>query len=76
MTTSDYRHILNVIRNKPWKIKKYNKYNVPKARRCGAAKNKCQLCLRVGGHVGKYGLNLCRHCFRDYSKELGFRKYS
>lgn len=75
MTASDYRHILNVIKNKPGKIKKYNKYNVPKARKCGASNNKCQLCLRVGGHIGKYGLNICRHCFRDYSKKMGFKKY-
>jgi len=59
MTVSNYKHILNTIKNKPGKIKKYNKYNVPKERKCGATKNKCQICLRVGGHVGKYGINLC-----------------
>jgi ribosomal protein S14 len=76
MTVSDYRRILNVIKNKPGKIKKYNKHNVPKARKCGIANNKCSVCLRTGGHVGKYGLSLCRHCFRDYAKKLGFKKYS
>jgi len=76
MTVSNYRHILNIIKNKAGKIKKYNKYNVPKARSCGAATNRCQLCFRVGGHVGKYGVGLCRHCFRDYAQKLGFKKYS
>lgn len=76
MTVSNYRNILNSIKNKPGKIKKYNKHNVPKIRQCGAAKNRCSLCLRVGGHVGKYGLSLCRHCFRDYALKLGFKKYS
>ena len=76
MTVSDYRNILKVIKNKPGKVKKYNKYNVPKARKCGFAINKCSICLRTGGFVGKYGINLCRHCFRDYAQKLGFKKYS
>jgi ribosomal protein S14 len=76
MTVSNFRHILNVIKNKSGKIKKYQKHNVPKERSCGAATNRCQFCLRVGGHVGKYGINLCRHCFRDYAQKLGFKKYS
>ena len=76
MTVSNYKNILNVIKNKPGKIQKYNKHNVPKSRSCGAANNKCQICLRVGGHVGKYGISLCRHCFRDYAQKIGFKKYS
>jgi len=76
MTVSNYKHILNTIKNKPGKIKKYNKYNVPKERNCGSTKNRCQICLRVGGHIGKYGINLCRHCFRDYARKLGFKKFS
>lgn len=76
MTVSDYRKILNMIKGKPGKIKKYNKHNVPKERNCGASTKKCSICLRVGGHVGKYGLNLCRHCFRDYAQKLGFKKFS
>ena len=76
MTVSDYKKILKVIKNKPGKIAKFNKHNTPKKRQCGAATQRCSICLRVGGHVGKYGLSLCRHCFRDYAKKLGFKKYS
>ena len=76
MTVSDFRKILNVIKNKPGKIAKYNKYNVSKKRNCGVATKKCEVCLRTGGHVGKYGFSICRHCFRDYAKKLGFKKYS
>ncbi|HIH39181.1 TPA: 30S ribosomal protein S14 [Candidatus Woesearchaeota archaeon] len=57
-------------------MRKYSKHNVPKARKCGISNNKCSICLRTGGHVGKYGLSLCRHCFRDYAKMIGFKKYS
>jgi ribosomal protein S14 len=75
MTASDYRKILKVIKAKPGKIQKYNKYNVPKIRNCGVARNKCSVCLKTGSHVGKYGLSLCRYCFRDYAKKLGFKKF-
>lgn len=76
MTVSDYRKILKVIKNKDGKVKKYNKYNVPKARKCGVSTHKCSICLRTGGHVGKYGLSLCRHCFRENAKRIGFKKFS
>lgn len=76
MTVSDYSKILKVIKNKPGKIKKYEKYNVPKDRKCGCATKTCDICLRVGGHVGKYGLSLCRHCFRERAVSLGFKKFN
>ncbi len=76
MTISDYRKILLVIKNKPGKVAKYNKHNVPKKRNCGVTTNKCAVCLKSGSHVGKYGVGLCRYCFRDYAKKLGFKKYS
>lgn len=76
MTVSNYKNILKSIKNKPGKIKKYNKHNVPKERSCGVANLKCKFCLRMGGHVGQYGIDLCRQCFRDNAKSLGFKKYS
>ncbi len=76
MTVSNYKSILNVIKNKPGKIKKYNKNNVPKDRKCGFSIHKCQVCLRTGGYVGKYGIGLCRHCFRDFAQKLGFKKFN
>ncbi|CAG5121190.1 unnamed protein product [Candidula unifasciata] len=27
-------------------------------------------------HAEKYGLNICRHCFRQYSDDTGFKKLS
>ena len=35
----------------------------------------CVLCYRKRGSVSRYGLNLCRQCFRDKAIELGFKKY-
>jgi hypothetical protein len=32
------------------------------------------VCGNGGGIVRKYGLNICRQCFREYSKDIGFIK--
>ena len=32
-------------------------------------------CGRKRGMVRRYGLRLCRQCFRDSAPELGFKKY-
>ena len=39
-------------------------------------KDGCARCGRKRGMVRRYGLRLCRQCFRDTAPELGFRKYS
>ena len=36
----------------------------------------CVACGRKRGVVRRYGLNLCRQCFRDNARDLGFKKYS
>ena len=36
----------------------------------------CRRCERKQGRVGKYDINLCRQCFREVAREMGFRKYS
>ncbi len=76
MTVSDYRKILQQLVNKPAKAAKFLKHSKPKERRYGLSTKKCDRCLRVGGHVGKYGLNLCRHCFREMAPKIGFKKLS
>jgi small subunit ribosomal protein S14 len=35
----------------------------------------CQRCGRKQGLVGKYDINLCRQCFREIARDMGFRKY-
>ena len=36
----------------------------------------CQRCERKQGLVGKYNIYLCRQCFREVSRSMGFKKYS
>ncbi|MBW3004732.1 30S ribosomal protein S14 [Candidatus Woesearchaeota archaeon] len=57
-------------------MKKYIKHNAPKERAVGRRKVKCSQCGRYGAHVSKYGLELCRHCFREIAPKIGFKKYS
>ncbi len=76
MTASDWRKITKQLRSKPAILRKFLKHNKPKERKFGIASKKCERCGRVGAHVGQYGLDLCRHCFRELAIELGFKKYS
>jgi ribosomal protein S14 len=32
----------------------------------------CRACGNRWGLIRKYGLNLCRQCFREYAKDIGF----
>ncbi|HIH40823.1 TPA: 30S ribosomal protein S14 [Candidatus Woesearchaeota archaeon] len=70
--------MLSQLKNKPQKLKRFEKYNLPKERKCGRHTAKCTRCGRtgVGGFVGKYGLRYCRCCFRDIATKLGFKKYN
>jgi SSU ribosomal protein S14P len=36
----------------------------------------CRRCERKQGLIGKYDVNLCRQCFREVARSMGFRKYS
>jgi len=76
MTTSDYKKMFTQLNAKPIKKAKYIKFNQPKKRSCGSALKKCRNCGRMGAHIDKYGLNLCRQCFRDMAVGLGFKKFS
>ena len=76
MTTSDHTKALGQLSKKPAKMQKYKKYNVPKPRKQGETTKKCKMCGRTGAHISKYGINLCRQCFRDHALNLGFKKYS
>ena len=31
-------------------------------------------CANGHGLIRKYGLNLCRQCFREYAADIGFKK--
>ncbi|MFB6228237.1 MAG: 30S ribosomal protein S14 [Halobacteriales archaeon] len=38
--------------------------------------NACRRCDRKQGLVGKYDVWLCRQCFREIARDMGFKKYS
>ena len=76
MTTSDYRKVLKQISKKPGKLAKFQKHNFPKERKCGIARKKCRRCGRNRAHIDKYGLDLCRQCFREIAVSLDFKKYN
>lgn len=76
MTASDWRKITKQLKNKPAVLRKFLKHNKPQDRKFGIASKKCESCGRFGGHINSYGLNLCRHCFRELATKLGFRKFS
>jgi small subunit ribosomal protein S29e len=33
------------------------------------------VCSNQGGLIRKYGMNVCRQCFRERANEIGFKKY-
>lgn len=76
MTYTDHTKVLVQLQNKPGKLAKHAKYSVPKKRVGGALNKKCSRCGRTGGHISKYGLHLCRQCFREIANKIGFKKYN
>jgi small subunit ribosomal protein S14 len=41
-----------------------------------AENHECRRCGRAQGLVGKYDVWLCRQCFREIARDMGFKKYS
>jgi len=75
MTASNWKKILKQLENKPVIKAKFLKFCKPKERKEGIAAQKCIRCGRYGAHIKKYGLHLCRQCFREIAEEIGFKKY-
>ena len=76
MTTSDFRKAFKQLKNKEFKLAKFKKHNTPKKRTTGGALRKCRRCGQTHAHIQRYGLALCRHCFREIAKKIGFKKYN
>ncbi len=75
MTTKDYRKAFKQLDAKPAKKQKFIKHNTPHQRKTGIGQRHCRYCGRNGAHVRSYGIHLCRQCFREQAKQLGFKKY-
>lgn len=75
MTYSSFKKTFKQLKAKPNRLQKFIKHNAPKERKTGQERLRCRRCLRTGAHISKYGLNLCRHCFRDIAPKIGFKKF-
>ncbi|OQU97489.1 hypothetical protein CLAIMM_03414 [Cladophialophora immunda] len=43
-------------------------------RNFGKGSRGCRVCTHKAGLIRKYGLNICRQCFREKSQDIGFIK--
>ncbi len=75
MTVSNWKKAFKQLNAKPAVKRKYVKHNKPAERAHGIATRACGHCGRHRAHINKYGLHLCRQCFRQYASELGFKKF-
>ncbi|MGC8568078.1 MAG: 30S ribosomal protein S14 [Candidatus Micrarchaeia archaeon] len=41
----------------------------------GKYDRKCRFCGTTRGVIRSHGLYICRRCFREVAKDLGFKKY-
>ncbi|KAG4422965.1 hypothetical protein IFR04_003877 [Cadophora malorum] len=41
----------------------------------GKGARACRVCTHKAGLIRKYGLNICRQCFREKAADIGFVKY-
>ena len=74
MTAKNYAKVKNQLGSKPAKWAKYQKHNAPKKRNYGKGVTRCEICGTTSGHISRYGLNICRKCFRQFAPKLGFKK--
>ncbi|PIO00474.1 30S ribosomal protein S14 [archaeon CG10_big_fil_rev_8_21_14_0_10_43_11] len=75
MTSGSWTKILKQLKNNKAKKTRFLKHNKPKQPKFGKGSRRCRVCWRYGAHNRKYGLNVCRQCFRELAPELGFKKY-
>jgi len=40
----------------------------------GKGSRRCRVCENQWAIIRKYDLNICRQCFREYAKDIGFVK--
>ncbi len=51
------------------------KIKPPKVRKFGRGAIRCLRCGTREAIIRKYGLMLCRRCFREVAPQLGFKRY-
>ncbi|CDJ40204.1 40S ribosomal protein S29, putative, partial [Eimeria tenella] len=48
-------------------------YNI-RPKKFGPGSRQCRVCFNRHGMVRKYGINMCRQCFRERAALIGFQK--
>ncbi|KAJ5217408.1 ribosomal protein S14 [Penicillium chermesinum] len=43
-------------------------------RKYGKGSRSCRVCNHTAGLIRKYGMDICRQCFREKSSDIGFHK--
>lgn len=76
MTVSSYKKALKQIKSKPVKLQHFMKHNKPKERLFGKFTKACLRCGNTRAHISKYGIHMCRRCFRETATKIGFKKYT
>ncbi|KAL2828965.1 hypothetical protein ASPVEDRAFT_42086 [Aspergillus versicolor CBS 583.65] len=41
----------------------------------GKGSRQCRVCSHRAGLIRKYGMDICRQCFREKAADIGFFKY-
>ena len=76
MTYSENTKAFTQLKIKPAIQKKWIKHNSPKKRKCGVARKRCRRCGRIRANISKYGIKMCRQCFREKANSIGFKKFN
>ncbi|MBS3167837.1 30S ribosomal protein S14 [Candidatus Woesearchaeota archaeon] len=76
MTIKEFTKVFKQLDAKKSKKKKFLKHNSPKIRTTGIGLRRCRRCGRFGAHIRCYGIQMCRMCFREDAKKIGFKKFS
>ncbi len=67
-----WENFLKQVGHKPGKLTKVLKHNKPKERKFKVIK--CKICGRYGAGTSAYGLEICKFCFAEFAKEMGWKK--
>ncbi|MBD3254489.1 MAG: 30S ribosomal protein S14 [Candidatus Lokiarchaeota archaeon] len=49
---------------------------IPQSDKFGKGQRECRRCGTHRGLIRRYGLNICRRCFYEIAKDIGFKRYS
>lgn len=75
MTAKDWEKTFKSVAHKKAESGRMLKFNKPQEKKCGRGKRVCEICKRRKALIKRYSLNICRQCFRDTAKGIGFKKY-